>query len=193
MSLRFFKSQSDFRRWLEKHCANTAELWVGFHKTNSGKPSITYKQAVDEALCYGWIDGLRKSVDETSYRVRFTPRKQQSTWSRVNIKRAGELKVLGLMKAPGLQAFDGREPKKSGIYSFENRPQTLEAGLEKQFRQNKKAWKFFETLPTYFKKTSVFWIMSAKKEETRLRRLQTFIEACARGERLGAIAGKSTP
>lgn len=190
MSIKYFKSQAEFRQWLERNHDKSSELWVGLHKKNSNKPSVSYKEAVDEALCFGWIDGVRKSVNETSYTIRFTPRKPGSIWSRINIKRANELKEFGLIKPSGLRAFEGRDPKKADLYSFENEPRKLAPEFEKRFKKNRKAWSFFEALPPFFKKTSVFWIMSAKKEETRLRRLKMFMDSCARGERLGVITGK---
>ena len=190
MSITYFKTQGDFRKWLERHHNTSSELLLGIHKKESGKPSVTYKEAVDEALCFGWIDGVRRSVNETSYSVRFTPRKPRSIWSRINTKRAGELKELGLMSPAGLRAFEDRDPKKANLYSFENAPRSLDAAFEAKFKKNKKAWEFFQTLPPYFTKMSVFWIMSGKREQTRERRLQTFIDSCARGERLGVITGK---
>jgi uncharacterized protein YdeI (YjbR/CyaY-like superfamily) len=189
MKPRFFKSAGAFREWLEKNHDKETELSVGFHKKNSSKPSITYKEALDEALCFGWIDGVRRSVDDTSYSIRFTPRKTKSIWSMVNTKRAKELERLGLMKPPGLRAFQARDPKRSGIYSFENAPRDFDAQLEKRFRVNKKAWDFFESQPPYFRRMCKYWVMSAKKEETRLRRLNQLIVVSEKGQRLGLITG----
>lgn len=191
MSIRFFKTQADFHKWLESNYENASELWVGLHKKESGKPSISYKEAVDEALCFGWIDGLRKRVDETSYKVRFTPRRKGSVWSRINTNRAEELKRSGLMKPSGLRVYAERDPRKTNLYSFENAPRTLDDVYLKKIQDNKKAHTFFEKLPAHFKRTAVFWIMSAKREETRKRRLQAFIEACAKGVRLGEITGSA--
>ena len=190
MSIRFFKTQADFRKWLVRNHDKVSELWLGFHKKASGLPSVTYKQALDEALCFGWIDGVRKSLNETSYMQRFTPRQTRSTWSRINIKRVEELKKLGLMSPSGLKAFAARDPKRTDLYSFENAPRTLSAGYERKFRQNKQAWQFFESLPPYFKKLMVFWITSARRDETRLKRLQTLIDSSAKGERLGLVSSK---
>ena len=190
MPIKYFNSQAEFRQWLERNHDKSSELWVGLHKKKSNKPSVSYKEAVDEALCFGWIDGVRKSVNENSYTIRFTPRRPRSIWSRINIKRANELKELGLMKPSGLRAFEGRDPKKADIYSFENAPRKLDPEFEQRFKKNKKAWAFFETLPPFFKKTCVFWLMSAKKEQTRLSRLERLIDSCARGERLGVATGK---
>jgi uncharacterized protein YdeI (YjbR/CyaY-like superfamily) len=193
MSIRYFKSQADLRKWLQRNHDKVSELWVGLRKKSSGIPTVSYKEALDEALCFGWIDGLRKSVDETSYKIRFTPRRSGSIWSRINIKRAEELKQLGLMAPSGLREYENRDPKKANLYSFENAPRQLDARLEGMFKRNKKAWKFFENLPPYFKRISIFWIMSAKRDETRLRRLQTLIESSARGERLGIMTSKTKP
>lgn len=191
MPIRFFKTQAEFRKWLEANHDKRAELWLGLRKKASGLPSVTYKEAVDEALCFGWIDGLKKSIDEKSYKIRLSPRRPQSIWSQINLKRAAELKQLGLMKQPGLRAFIDRDPRNSGRYSFENAPREFSRGYQQRFKQNKQAWEFFQTLPPYSKRTAVFWITSAKKEETRLRRLQTLIEKCERSERPSILTGKS--
>jgi uncharacterized protein YdeI (YjbR/CyaY-like superfamily) len=187
MKPRFFKTAGAFREWLENNHDKKTELSIGFHKKNSGKPSITYPEALDEALCFGWIDGVRRNVDETSYSIRFTPRKAKSIWSNVNIRRATELENLGLMKPPGLRAFQARDPKRSGIYSFENVAREFNPEFEKRFRANKKAWDFFQSEPPYIKKVCKFWVMSAKKEETRLRRLDQLIESSSKGERRGVM------
>jgi uncharacterized protein YdeI (YjbR/CyaY-like superfamily) len=193
MKPRFFKTAGAFREWLENNYDKKTELSVGFHKKNTGKPSITYPEALDEALCFGWIDGVRRSVDETSYSIRFTPRTSKSIWSVVNINRATELENLGLMRPPGLRAFKARDPKRSGIYSFENAAREFDPEFEKRFRANRKAWDFFQAQPTYIKKVCKFWVMSAKKEETRLRRLDQLLESSAKGKRMGVItSNKST-
>jgi uncharacterized protein YdeI (YjbR/CyaY-like superfamily) len=187
MKPRFFKTADAFREWLEKNHDKETELSVGFHKKNSGKPSITYPEALDEALCFGWIDGVRRNVNETSYSIRFTPRKTKSIWSVVNMRRATELENLGLMRPPGLRAFQARDPKRSGIYSFENAARELDPEFEKRFRANKKAWDFFQAQPPYITKVCKFWVMSAKKEETRLRRLDQLIASSAKGQRRGVM------
>jgi uncharacterized protein YdeI (YjbR/CyaY-like superfamily) len=187
MKPRFFSSQLKFHEWIDKQHDNSAELWVGFHKKNSGKKSITYQEALDEALCYGWIDGVRKSIDETSYTIRFTPRKPKSIWSLVNTKRVEELTKLGRMKAAGLRAFELRDPKRTGIYAFETAPRTLAASYEKEFRSNKRAWEFFEKQPAGYQRIMIFWVMSAKKEETRLRRLAQLISDSGKQTRIGII------
>ena len=168
---RFFKTPADFRKWFQTHHASATELWVGFYKKDSGKKSITWSQSVDQALCFGWIDGLRRGIDEVSYKIRFTPRKQRSTWSAVNIKRAGELTTLGLMQPTGLKAFAAREENRSGIYSYEQRSPELPDEYAKKLRKNPVAWKFFQAQPPSYRKAANWWVLSAKQEETRLRRL----------------------
>ena len=190
MKPKFFKSQSDFRRWLEKHHATERELIVGFYKKASKKPGITYPEALDEALCFGWIDGVRHNLDEDSYTGRFSPRKPKSIWSNVNVRHVERLKKLEKMAPPGLAAFDARDPKLTGVYSFENRPRELAPEYEKLFRSNKKAWQFFEQEPPSIKRTCIFWVMSAKQEETRRRRLSQLIESSAKGERRGLMVTK---
>lgn len=172
----FFKTQKDFRKWLEKNHDIQTELWVGFYKKSSEKPSIDWPQSVDEALCFGWIDGIRKSIDEESYKIRFTPRKPRSTWSVVNIKRVGELTKLGLMHSAGIKAFNLRKDDKSVLYSYENRHKGLESVYEKKIKANKKAWEFYQSQPPWYRHTSGWWVMSAKKEETRQKRLAKLIE-----------------
>lgn len=173
----FFATPSELRAWLAERHDKTQELWVGFYKKGSGKPSITWPEAVDEALCFGWIDGIRKGIDEESYTNRFTPRKAGSIWSAVNIKRVGELTSLGLMLPAGLRAFEKRSEEKSGIYAYEQRDAArLEDADERQFRANKPAWNFFQAQPASYRKAAIWWVISAKKEETRRKRLATLIE-----------------
>ncbi len=190
MKPRFFSSPDQFRQWLEKHHDSAGELLVGFHKKTSGKKGVTYPEALDEALCFGWIDGVRKSIDDASYTIRFTPRKSKSIWSLVNLGHVERLKKLGRMKPAGLQAFALRDPKLTGIYSFENTPRELSLTYEKRFRQNKKAWEFFQEQPPFFRKTAAFYVMSAKKEETQIRRLEQLIASSEKGVRLGVIVAK---
>ena len=182
---RFFTSPAQFRRWLEKNHATTEELVVGFHKKSSGKNSITYPEALDEALCFGWIDGVRRNFDETSYTIRFTPRRPRSIWSLVNVRHVERLHKERRMHAAGVAAFAQRDPQRTGIYSFENRPRELAEEYEKELRKNKAAWEFFQAQPAGWKRTVSFWIMSAKKKETRLKRLQRLLESSAKGERVG--------
>jgi len=184
MKIKYFKSAGEFRKWLEKNHASTQELWVGYYKKNSGQPTITWPESVDEALCFGWIDGIRKSVDDLRYTSRFTPRRRGSIWSAVNIKRALELRDKGLMKAPGVTAFNARKENKSGIYSYEQRSANLDGSYEKRLRQNKASWDFFYAQPPSYRKAIGWWIVSAKQEATRLKRLEKLIKESARGERL---------
>ena len=191
MKPRFFKSQIEFREWLEKHHTREKELMVGFYKKNSGKASITYPEALEEALCFGWIDGVRKSLSDEAYIQRFSPRKPKSIWSNINVRHVERLNKLGRMAPAGLAAYALRDPKRTGIYSFENRPQEFTPVFEKKFRSNKKAWQFFEQQPPSMKRVLIFFVMSAKQEETRERRLTKLIESSARGVRPGILAGKS--
>jgi uncharacterized protein YdeI (YjbR/CyaY-like superfamily) len=184
MKIRYFKSPNDFRRWLQKNHATTQELWVGYYKKSSRQPSITWPESVDEALCFGWIDGIRKSVDNLRYTIRFTPRRRGSIWSAVNIKRARELSDRGLMKPYGLAAFDARKEYRSGIYSYEQRTASLDGIYEKKLRQNKAAWDFFYAQPPSYRKAIGWWIVGAKQEATRLKRLQKLIEESEKRKRL---------
>lgn len=190
MEPKFFTAPEKFRAWLEKNHDRAAELLVGFHKKDSGKKSITYAQALDEALCFGWIDGVRKSLDETSYTIRFTPRKSRSIWSNVNVRHVERLKKEGRMAEPGIKTYALRDPKRTGIYAFENRPKEFSSEFEKKFRANKAAWEFFQTVPPSLRNTCIFWVMSAKKEETQQRRLEQLIESSERGERRGTFDTK---
>lgn len=180
----FFSQQSDFREWLEKNHDKAQELWVGYYKKASGIPSITWPESVDEALCFGWIDGIRKSIDDKSYMIRFTPRKPNSNWSAVNIKRVEELTSLGLMKPSGIEAFQKWQENKSAQYSYERKNVKLDPKYEAKIKANKKAWDFFQSLPPSVKKPSTWWVMSAKREETRLRRLKSLIKASEEGQRI---------
>jgi uncharacterized protein YdeI (YjbR/CyaY-like superfamily) len=191
MEVKFFKSSGELRKWLEKNHDRTTELWVGFHRKDSGKPSITYPEALDVALCFGWIDGVRKSVSETSYTNRFSPRKPKSVWSLVNIKRVEELTKLGLMSPAGLAVFQRRDPKKSQQYSYEREKSELDLELEKRFRVNAKAWQFFQKQAPWYRRTAIFWIVSAKREETRAKRLAKLIEDSAKGHRLAMLTPKN--
>ena len=186
----FFKSPAEFRKWLEKNHASAEELLLGFHKKGSGKKSIPYAEALDEALCFGWIDGVRRSFDETSYTIRFTPRKPRSIWSLVNVRHVERLQQEGRMRPPGVAAFERREAKRTGIYAFENAPRELATEYEKEFRRHKGAWEFFQTYPPYLKKQVSYWVMSAKKEETRSSRLRRLIESSEKGERIGVLPKK---
>lgn len=189
-NLKFFKTPADFRKWLGKNHAGVAVLWLAFYKRDSGRPSITYPEALDEALCYGWIDGVRKAVDDVSYTIRFTPRKPDSIWSMVNIRRVGELTKLGRMMPPGIAAFELRDEEKARRYSYENHQRALGDVYEKKFRASKKAWQFYEAQAPWYRRTSSFWVTSAKQEETRLRRLEQLIACSAKGERIPQMINK---
>jgi uncharacterized protein YdeI (YjbR/CyaY-like superfamily) len=185
----FFATPSKFRAWLKEHHAEAREVWVGFYKKDSGKPSITWPESVDQALCFGWIDGIRKSVDASSYTIRFTPRKPDSTWSAINIKRAKELAGQGLMSPAGLKAFEKRSDEKSAIYSYEQRRSAqLSAADSRRFRANSRAWAFYQSLPAWYRRITAWGIISAKKEETRAKRLNALIQSSERGESVAPLA-----
>lgn len=177
----FFPTPADFRAWLEANHATAGELLVGFYKKGSGRPSITWPESVDQALCFGWIDGVRRRVDDESYTIRFTPRRRGSTWSLVNTRRALELIEEGLMQPAGLAAFEARDPARTDEYSYENRPQGLDSPYEAQFRANAAAWAYWEAQPPHYRRGAAHWVMSAKREETRQRRLATLIADSAAG------------
>ncbi len=188
--LKFFKTPAEFRNWLEKNHERANELWLAFYKRDSGQPSVTWPEAVDEALCYGWIDGVRKSVDDVSYTIRFTPRKPGSIWSLVNIRHVDRLTKLDRMMPAGIVAFETRDEERAKKYSYENRPRELGDPYEKKFRANKKAWEFYQAQAPWYRRTSSFWVTSARKEETRLRRLEQLIACSAKGERLPQLVSK---
>ena len=190
----YFATPSDFRAWLEKHHDQTQELWVGFYKKSSGKPSITWPEAVDEALCFGWIDGLRKGIDGVRYTIRFTPRKPRSIWSAVNVKRAKELTRLGRMRPAGLKVFEEHAKDKSGIYAYEQRNAAkLDEAYAQQFRANKKAWDFFQAQAAWYRRTAIWWVISAKKEETRLKRLARLIKDSEHGRTIPPLTRRTKP
>ena len=184
MKPKFFRTPPDFRTWLEKNHATATELWVGFYKKDSRKPSITWPGSVDQALCFGWIDGIRKRVDEISYQIRFTPRRRGSIWSATNIKRAKELVRQKQMRPIGLKAFAARIENKSVIYSYEQRNTELSQPYAKLLKKNKAAFNFFEKQPPSYRKMIGWWIISAKKEETRMARVAKLISESAKGNRL---------
>ncbi len=183
-SVTFFKTQNDFREWLEKNHETATELIVGFYKVNSGKPSMVWSESVDQALCFGWIDGVRKSIDEESYCIRFTPRRSNSIWSEINIKKVEKLTKAGLMKPAGLKLFSLRKEHKSGIYSYENDEAFLDKSFEAHLRANKMAWDFFIKQAPSYRKAVARWIMSAKQEQTRLARLMKTINVSEQQKRL---------
>jgi len=183
MSIKFFKTSADFRKWLEKNHASLDEQWVGFYKRDSGKPSITWPESVDAALCFGWIDGIRKSIDEVSYKIRFTPRRPGSIWSSINIKRVAELTANGLMHPAGLKAYEKRKENKSGIYSYEQRSAELPEEYARILNKNKTALAFFNQQPQWYRKQAFWYVVSAKKEETRLKRLERLVKDWESGKR----------
>jgi uncharacterized protein YdeI (YjbR/CyaY-like superfamily) len=182
MRPKFFANQSGFRKWLEINHKIEKELWVGYYKKDSGKANYTWSQTVDEALCFGWIDGIRKSIDEVSYMIRFTPRKPKSNWSKININKVKKLTSLGLMLPAGIKAYSKRNDKNSKIYSFEQKKVKLKKQYELKFKSNKKGWDFFQSLTTSTITLSVGWVMSAKKEDTSLKRLDTLIKSSEEGK-----------
>jgi len=184
----FFPTQKHLRKWFTKNHKKEKELWVGFYKVATRKPTVTWSQAVDEAICFGWIDGIRKSLDEESYCNRFTPRKPTSNWSAINIKKVEELTKLGLMKPEGLHAFSLRKENHSIVYSYENHSVEFEKSYEKKFKSNNKAWKYFQSMATSYKKITARWVMSAKQESTRLKRLNELINNCAAGKKIKAMS-----
>jgi uncharacterized protein YdeI (YjbR/CyaY-like superfamily) len=193
MDATFFAAPAEFRQWLEKNHDQAKELLLGFYKTKSDKTGITYAEALDEALCFGWIDGVRKRIDDDSYTIRFTPRKPGSIWSLVNVRKVEELVRKKRMKPEGLKAFEARDEKKTGIYSFEGSERGLDAAAEKEFRSHKKAWDFYQKQAPSYRKAAEHWAMGAKKEETRAKRLARLIEDSEQGVRVGHLTspGKS--
>jgi uncharacterized protein YdeI (YjbR/CyaY-like superfamily) len=181
----FFKNQNEFRKWLEANHEIATEVLVGYYKVKTGKPSLTWSESVDQALCFGWIDGIRRSIDDESYCIRFTPRRPNSNWSAVNIKKMKQLIKNGLMTPAGLAVYKKRKEDKSKVYGYENRPKTLPENLEKIFRKNKKAWKYFYAQAASYQKTVIHWIVSARMEKTRLARLDQAIQESSKGKRLG--------
>src|SRR5262245_54454960 len=179
---RFFKTPADFRAWLDKHHATAPELLVGFYKKESGKPSLTWPESVDEALCVGWIDGIRRRIDDERYSIRFTPRRRGSIWSAVNTKRVAVLTREGRMREPGHAAFRQRDSKKTAIYSYERETAAFSPALEKAFRANAKAWTNFSAATPSYRRLAAYWVTSAKKDETRQRRFEELVGSWEKGE-----------
>ncbi len=174
----FFPTPTDFRKWLDVNHATEKELWVGYYKKGTKKPSITWPESVDQALCYGWIDGIRKSIDEEAYMIRFTPRKPDSHWSKVNLGRMKELKKEGLIMPAGLAAFKKRNPERTAKASFEQKKVVLDPEYEKRLKADREAAEYFyEKMAPSYRKQTIWWVMSAKKEETRRRRLEILIQS----------------
>jgi len=187
MDVTFFASSGEFRHWLEQHHDQAKELWVGFYKKASGKPTISYKEALDQALCFGWIDGNGKSIDDISYTTRFTPRKPHSRWSAINLKRVEELTEAGLMHPAGLKAHQERDITKQNLYANEQEHVELPEGYTAQFRTQPEAWNYFQSTTAAYQKRAIWWVISAKREETRLKRLQTLIDESAQGRRIASV------
>ncbi len=188
----FFETAAELRAWFEANHDTASELWLGLRKKGSGVASVTYKEAVDVALCFGWIDSAMKPIDETSYRQRFTPRRKGSIWSAVNIARVGELTKRGLMHPAGLAVFEHRDPAKANRYSFEQGELRLAEPYEARFRENGTAWAYFEGQPPSYRKPAIWWVMSAKKDATRERRLAILIEDSRQGRRIALLTPPST-
>ncbi|MGE5827522.1 MAG: YdeI/OmpD-associated family protein [Micromonosporaceae bacterium] len=185
----FFETPEQWRAWLAEHGADATEVLVGFHKKGTGRPSITWPESVDQALCFGWIDGIRRGLDAESYTIRFTPRKPTSNWSAVNIRRMQELIDQGLVHPAGLRAFERRRDDRSAIYSYEQRrAATLPPEYVRQLRANSAAWEFFRAQAPSYQRTAIYWVVSAKREETRKRRLATLIDDSAHGRRIAPLA-----
>jgi uncharacterized protein YdeI (YjbR/CyaY-like superfamily) len=192
MSATYFQSAAAFHAWLEKHHATDTELIVGFYKRGAAMKGLTYPDALDEALAFGWIDGVRRGVDENRYTIRFTPRKAKSIWSAVNIKRVGELIAAERMTAAGLAAFAKRDEKRSAIYSYERKAAALDSASLQALKADKAAWKDYESRPPWYRRTSAHWVASAKRPETRARRLAVLIECSRKGERIPPLAIEAT-
>jgi uncharacterized protein YdeI (YjbR/CyaY-like superfamily) len=186
--IRFFATAAAFGRWLEKNHARRTEVWVGYYKKETGRPSLSWSEAVDEALCHGWIDGIRKSIDSRRYTNRFTPRKPGSNWSAVNVGHVEELLRAGRMHPAGIAAFEARAAKEPDAYMYENRHEaTLTPEQEAEFRANERAWEGFQAQPAGYRQMAIFWVVSAKREETRTRRLATLIDDSANGRRIAPL------
>lgn len=183
----FFPTPAHLRKWLEKNHKKKDELWIGMYKTHSGKKSVTWPEVVDQALCFGWIDGIRKSIDEISYMNRITPRRATSIWSTKNINRFKELQELGLITPAGQAAFDAKKDSHTNRYSFEQASVTLLPEYAKKLKANKKAWRYFQTLPPSKQRPSIWWVMSAKQKATQLRRLENLIASSAKGEKIAPL------
>lgn len=184
MEPKFFEKPEDFRAWLDQHHESEKELLVGYYKKGSGRPSITWPESVDEALCFGWIDGVRRSLGEESYTIRFTPRRPTSTWSAINIKRVQELTREGRMRPAGIRAFEARTESRSETYSYEQARPELSPEQEQVFREHPEAWDFFSKQPPSYRKLAVWWVVSAKQEKTRASRLQKLIDFSRDGKRV---------
>lgn len=186
-NIKFFETTDALRKWIEKNHNKKDELWMGYYKKSSGKQGVTYKQALDVMLCFGWIDGIAKGIDEEKYCQRYTPRRARSIWSAVNIKKIAELTKAGLMHEAGLAAFNNRDKKLAGLYSFEQKEINFTPALLKMLKANKKAWENFSKMPPGYRRTATWWVISAKQEETRQRRMKTLILDSEAGRRIALL------
>jgi uncharacterized protein YdeI (YjbR/CyaY-like superfamily) len=185
----FFASQAEFMAWLEEHHELRQELWVGFHKKATGRPSPTWPESVDAALCFGWIDGIRKAIDGERYKQRFTPRRKGSNWSAINVRRIQEMREQGLVRPAGIAAFEAALPDRVAVYSHEQRQNAgLDEAFEQQFREDAAAWEQFQSRPDWYRKAAIHWVTSAKREETRRKRLKTLIADSAAGREIAPLA-----
>src|SRR4051812_13777091 len=191
MKPQFFAKPEDWREWLEQNHEREKEVLGGFYKKDSGKPSITWPESVDAALCFGWIDGVRRSIDPSSYSIRFTPRRPRSFWSRVNIKRTEQLIASGLMRPAGMRAYQAREGERSGVYSFEQKDIAFDKKQEQLFKRNKDAWQFFQSQAPWYRRTATHWVISAKRDETKAKRLNILIEDSAAGRTIGPLTRRN--
>lgn len=187
----FFETPAELRAWFEANHETATELWLGYHRKRTGKPSVTWQDVVDQELCFGWIDSVRYSLGDDRSAQRITPRRRGSVWSAINIRRFQELEHAGLVHPAGRAAFDRRDDARSRVYSYENRSKGFDEPQEAEFRTHKRAWSFFEAQPPSYRKTAAFWVMSAKRDETRGRRLKTLIDCSRRGERLPQLVSPS--
>lgn len=188
----FFATPLEFRAWLEQHHTTQTELWVGYYKKDTKKPSITWPESVDQALCFGWIDGIRKSLGPESYTIRFTPRKKSSIWSAVNLMRMVELIEQGLVYPKGLEIYQNRDPKKAEIYSHEREEAQLEPAHQQVLEASPKAWEYFQKQAPSYRKAAILWVLNAKQEATRLKRLQTLIEDSQNGYKIAPMRRQKT-
>lgn len=189
----FFESPAQLRAWFEANHESAIELWVGQHRKRTGRPTVTWSELVDQCLCFGWIDGVRYSLDNESFAQRVTPRRKGSNWSMVNIKRFGELDKAGLAHPRGRAAFAAGEDARSATYSYENRNRSLDKEMEATFRKNKAAWTFFEAQAPWYRRTAAHWVVSAKREETRAERLRQLIERSRIGEKIPPLRPRPSP
>ena len=181
---RYFSSPAQLRQWFDRHHADADELLVGYHKRSTGRATVTWPESVDEALCFGWIDGVRRSVDDERYTIRFTPRRARSIWSKKNLARMDELIAEGRVHPAGRRVFESRDRERTNQYSFEQEHTAFDADQERAFRANKRAWRFFSAQPPSYRRPATWWVVSAKRADTKARRLATLIDDSANGRRI---------